>query len=519
MSGRTVAIIVMWVCLLAARASAFFQPEAVQVEAADLENRQDLIGREVLVDDHVAFYVPRSGSSADELQLKRTSVTFLVPRRLRPTPSSRKSAVLVRGTLKRTEGRLVCDVTALEPVPTDIERLEQGVSSLPAKDFETRLTWARWAERRARDFKDEALLKRAKKVEADALRIEADFKRLSVDAPKQWLEMAQDARRRQVPEPEPSALAHRALRASLAAASDAATLKSIVRSIESFFPNAAADRESAVANLASWEAPYANDPGAAYLSAPRHTRKALDRRLWADANQRLFELEPTHDLQSAIALSDRAEALLPEKPKLAAQLIEKAARLARQDLGRARLAEVKSLALLYRDRLHQPDESFHILQDWLKIQSDRLSKTDAEGPLSLANLYEELIQDRVTAVELLRKAWRIDPKSKEIAEAFRSRGFRKVKDEWIESTPTAEKTSVAEKGLRGLTGDEVIAKMGTKPEKVTYVASRGQLIEQWIYQLDSKMVRYVNLLHTPGDLKPRVVADYQIPRIFLKGGS
>ena len=61
MSERAVAVVVMSVCLLTTTASGFYQGEAVQVvEAADLENRPDLIGREVLVDDHVAFYVVRS---------------------------------------------------------------------------------------------------------------------------------------------------------------------------------------------------------------------------------------------------------------------------------------------------------------------------------------------------------------------------------------------------------------------------------------------------------------------------
>ena len=31
-----------------------------------------------------SFYVPRDGEQPDELQLKRTPITFLVPRRLRP---------------------------------------------------------------------------------------------------------------------------------------------------------------------------------------------------------------------------------------------------------------------------------------------------------------------------------------------------------------------------------------------------------------------------------------------------
>ena len=51
--------------------------------------REDLIGKEVAVDDHVSYYVPRNGTEPDELQLKRTPITFLVPRRLRPTSSTR----------------------------------------------------------------------------------------------------------------------------------------------------------------------------------------------------------------------------------------------------------------------------------------------------------------------------------------------------------------------------------------------------------------------------------------------
>ena len=44
-------------------------------------------------------------------------------------------------------------------------------------------------------------------------------------------------------------------------------------------------------------------------------------------------------------------------------------------------------------------------RDWLKLRRDRLSDTDAEGHQSLATLYEELLQDRSTAIELLQKAY------------------------------------------------------------------------------------------------------------------
>src|SRR5262249_51355083 len=149
------------------------------------------------------------------------NVTFFVPRKLKPPGTAAQLiAVLLEGTLRRDGSRLVCDVTALKSVAGDLERLENGLRGLGPRDAATRSAWARWAQRRARDFKNDDLLKRARELEAEAFRIETTSKRLGVDAPQEWLAIAKDARSRKVPEPEPAALAHRALRAMLAAAQE-----------------------------------------------------------------------------------------------------------------------------------------------------------------------------------------------------------------------------------------------------------------------------------------------------------
>src|SRR5271154_4931471 len=122
------------VCILAAPAAALCQtpPEPVSVEPAELARRDDLVGRQVVVDDHVRYYVPRNGMEPDELQLKRTPITFEVPRRLRPSTSTRLTAVIVWGVLKRDGRRLVCAVTEIQPVTGDLDRLERGLTSLSA---------------------------------------------------------------------------------------------------------------------------------------------------------------------------------------------------------------------------------------------------------------------------------------------------------------------------------------------------------------------------------------------------
>jgi hypothetical protein len=528
---RTIAALVLSLSGLAGGARGQQQADH-RVEPPDLERRVDLIGREVVVDDRVKYYVERKGSEDDELELKRTSVSFRVPRRLRPSDPP-KTGVIVRGILKREGSRLICEVTSLQVVPADLERLERGLAILGPRDYATRKAWARWAERRASDFGEEngPLMKRARELEAEVLRMRGDLKRVAVDAPQEWLAMAQDARQRKVAEPEPSALAHRALRAKLAAAKDVEEIKAVIAGIEAFFPAAAKDQGSARVNLARWEEPYAKDPAEAYRDpmASAAVRGALDRRLWADAEAQLFDVEPIPDLPSGIALSEQAESLLPEKPDLPARLLEKTFGKSRKDLASLRLDEVKSLARAYREKLRQPDESQKVLREWLAIKRSRISGTDAEGLVSLAKDYEDLLQDRLTAVDLLRKAWTIDPTSRETEDAFRRRGFRKLKDEWVESVPNGESgpasggpnparpTLTTTQGLLGLTPEEVRLKLNGRPTRVNHAYSRGQLIEQWIYHLDNNSARYVNLLHAPGELKPRVIADYTLPRIRRKG--
>ena len=116
----------------------------------------------MVVDDQCRITCLANGTDPDELQLKRTPITFLVPRRLRRRLDPARPRCWFAACSSATAGRLVCEVTELKPVTGDLDRLERGLASLSAKDFETRKAWARWAERRASDFKDDALLKRAR---------------------------------------------------------------------------------------------------------------------------------------------------------------------------------------------------------------------------------------------------------------------------------------------------------------------------------------------------------------------
>lgn len=497
-------------------------PAPTPVEPSDLAGRADLVGREVTVDDRVAYFQFHKGRGFDELVLKRTPVVFRIPPALRPKQSPKAPAVRVRGILRHEGNRWACDVSGLELFPADRERFDRGVSELPPGDAEGRRAWARWAERRGREFGDAELKERAQLLEGKALRIESE--RRSTDPRTELLALARQARSRNVPEPEPSSLAHRAFQAQLAAAETVEELKALRDRIETFLPDARTPR-GGDGVLAKWEAPYANDPAGAYRSAPEEVRAALDRRLWADTTQRLLEVQMRGEPKNALALAKEAGSRLPDRPAVVAGFFEQALEAATNDLGALRRGEVEKLATMYREELGKPDEARTLSRRWLDDQRlRRLSPTDAEGRVSLAGQYELMLGDRATAAELLRSAWKIDPESKDVADAFRRRGFRKVNDDWVEPSRTVARTDVdpangpqpapagtRSESLRGSSPQEVRVRLGGQPNRKVFSATQGQLLEQWIYY-GAKENQYINFLHRPGSPLPRVVAYYSRPR-------
>ncbi len=312
-----------------------FDEDATPVEPADLAKRSDLVGKKVALDDHVAYYRQtarkRSGRAAIEANERD------VPGAAKVAPAIRKPpAALVQGVLRREGGRLVCDVTELKPVAGDLERLENGVKGLGRERFGDAQGVGTLGRAPARDFKNDALMKRARELEAEAFRIETAMKRLGVDAPQEWLAMAKDARSRRVPGARArGACASRPSAPQLAAATDRGRLRSRHPRNRGFLPEGrdrSATRRAPTSR--GWEELLREGPGGGLpRSARKRCGKAFDRRLWADANERLIEAQKPGDLQAALSLAERAATLLPEKKELSARLIEKAVGQARENLG------------------------------------------------------------------------------------------------------------------------------------------------------------------------------------------
>lgn len=494
------------------------------IEPSELIKRPDLIGRSIAVEDRVRIFMFHPGLGYDELSLKRTPVVFRLPPRLRPEGQPRQPCVRVEGVLSR-EGELwYCDVTSLESLPKEITRLNNAVARLPQADYKSRLAWAKWAEHLGKEFRDDELLNRARELEGDVIRIEAD--RPSADPGRTWLALAQRARERKIGGGEPEALAHRAFRTLLQDAKTTDAVAAVLKQIESFFPTAVGQRGDE-GMAAKWHALYLRDPASAYRSAPATGRAAFDHNLWADAAQKLLELQIADDPSNALALSDKAQTQLPDRPELAARFLKFGVEHATRDLPKLRQSEVEALAGVYREKLKQPEKALELIRAWLDEQRlHRIGSTDAEGRVALSNQYEALLGDEKTAIALLQEAWAIDPESKEIADRFRRKGFRKVDGQWVEpgnaqgdagaeKSPARQEAAPNESSFKNLTQQEVRSRLGAKPTRVVRSASQGQVTEQWIYQGEKGMT-IINFRCAPEQIEPTVVSYYSVPTSMLR---
>jgi len=489
-----------------------------EVEPSALTRDANLVGREVTVDDRVRFFQSHRGPKGqvfDELVLKRTDVVFKLPPSLRPERSPRQPVARVTGVLRMEGRQVLCDVTSLEMLPPDLERLDREVKRLATGDSTGRTAWATWAERRGRDFKDAELIARARSVEIEALLIEAD--RPNADD----LGLARRAKGRDLGDDLANALAHRGFRARLDAARSADDYARLAADVATTLPRSTDPR--AVAGLADWAARAKISPIATYRSAPEDVRAGLDRALLAEVLKLGLERRLADAPGDAMALADEANAKLPDRPEVAQRLRERGLATSEGNAATMRLSEAEALAKTFRDD-GQPDRARAILRSWLAERRRRLNPSDADGQVLLAEQYDRLVGDRTSAANLLRDALKAEPESKPAADAFRRMGYRKTAEgRWYDpaearadepaapaSAPGRGAGSASSESLRGMTMEQVRSRLGGKPDRVVRSATQDATIEQWIYQ-GPRGTQVVNFRRTRGKAQPEVVANYALP--------
>jgi hypothetical protein len=494
------------------------QHELTEIDPAQLAQDGDLIGRAVAVDGRVEGLTRfNRGAGFNDLRLIRApQVSFRLPAKFATAKPMQYQAVRLEGILRREGAGLAFFVTDLREFPDDLTRLDQQVRALAETDITGRARLAGWARSRAIQYNDTVLARRARELEGEAIRLEAT--RPSVSPPERWIELARKARSNAVPEPVPSALAHRALRAKLASPSASAELESLVSTARELLPHAGSAPAPRV-DVSSWQGRYAADPFQAYIDAPAEVRSGLDRLLLADLDERWLLARSATPGADPLALATEARQKLPDRPQLARKLEEEGLAAAQNRLETLTRPAIEGLAQLLRDR-REDQRAEGLVKSWLRARRLGLPPRDAEGRLSLASLYVEMVADKLAAAELLQEALALAPDYARAKDELRRLGYRFVGGRWVGSsssssvsttTPAEAPAVVGSRGLLDLTRDEVREKMGGEPERVVRSASQGRTIEQWIYP-GLQATQYLNFIIDSPTSPARVIGHFSIPR-------
>lgn len=487
--------------------------QVVEVEPAGLSRRRELAGKSIVIDDRVKYFRPDPGRGYDQVVLARTDVPFLLPPKLRPSELPKARAARIRGVLRLDNGGLVCDVTAMELFASDLARVNEASSVLRTDDAEGRTKWAAWAARRSDEFKDPALAERAAALEREAIQIKTA--RLDPQQPEAALALATEARERGVPEPEPSALIFQALRSQFETSKTIAQLDALIKRIEELLPGSKA---ASAGNAGAWENEAKSAPRETYLKVPADVRSALDRSLLADAIEAKATLEIAENPKATIAIVDRAKHVLADRPQSLTTLRRKGLDSAVARITSFNRDEVLDLARAVREE-YDANRGRAAIRKWLDDRREsKLSKDGADERVLLAQDYFELLDDRATAIALLRDAVQIDPESKPASAAFRQLGLHRVGSEWVETTSSARRAAGSDSEPRaaarsdddpliGLNAGEVRAQLG-QPTAIARCFSQGQMIEQWIYSDTKGKRQFINFRFRPGQTEAMVVGRY-----------
>ena len=200
------------------------------------------------------------------------------------------------------------------------------------------------------------------------------------------------------------------------------------------------------------------------------------------------------------------------------------------DLKSLHKGEMEALAKRY-EKDGRAERAIDLRKRWLDTKRrETLDPRDAEGRIALGDLYESLINDKKTAANLYMEALAIDPNQQRGIDGLVRLGYRKRGKDWFPAeTASASPIGVQPveparspvdpaNGLKGLSRDEVISRLGGKPDRVVRVATQGRVVEQWIYR-GARESQYINFQGGGSIFRPIVLDHFTLPESVNAGVS
>jgi hypothetical protein len=388
--------------------------------------------------------------------------------------------VELTGRLRRVGEGLAFDITSISPIATEAQRFAERRAALHAPQFDALFELSRWVRQRGRWYNDESLLELAWTSYRDAFRWQED-EIARVKDTDGLLALASRGEALGLEPAEATRIRHRALwlKADALPVLQPAARRQLAAEARKLLPGT--DVPLAVDTRARW-ADYEQQPVATYDTLSADDRLLAHRAFWVWlVNQAIVE-EAGREGTNLATLLDESRALVPDRPDLARQIerqlwLQRTAhveRMPRSDLERARAAW---------QRLGETDRAKSLTGNWLAAQLAQLVTGDAEARLRLAQDYLELADDREAAARLALEAARLSPELGEAAALLQRLGYLQVGSQWkrAEELPATTAGSGGEGLVRPGDSEALVLEKLRPPDRITRVAGRGWIGEQWKY--------------------------------------
>ncbi|GAB4148029.1 MAG: hypothetical protein Tsb009_21550 [Planctomycetaceae bacterium] len=472
-------LLVMWVL---SSETAFGQLKSTQ----QFNSEKSRWGNYAAIKQKIRLEGRLSSSSPTLLKLRKCELTF---RKSNGTPlpklGRKAEAVEVEGYLvrdSRNPRKFFFHVTGLRERPSDLDVFNRMKRTLPPGEAKTWYSLGKWARNRGQFYEDKILLEEAEKSLETGLQLERA--RIARDDWGALRKLIAKAKTLSSSTSLPTLWTHEVhrMRWTTYRKSGKPTFAKLISDIEKDWPASTLPMKTP---QPKWEQSYLKDPLATYRQAKPAERKWLHRILYREIQLQEILSDAHRDGSNGFLIAGRIEKIVPERKDLVKLYRDRALSYRKSKVEKLSRAEAIELAKLLRE--HQQDkQATESLRRWLKAQHSLRKKQGAIGLMLLAEDYIRLINDKKTAIELLKQAHQLSPETEEPVTRLKELGYhlktQRATGNGKSALPTtARKTIAPGKVTLGMNPEDVRRAMFGPPTTIFRSAARRNISEIWVY--------------------------------------
>lgn len=436
-----------------------------------------------------------TGNSQASLRFRGCDLDFRLATGVQQ-PGGDSRCVKVRGRLARDGDDLYFNVTELDDMPTDMERLRAMRVDIDAADPDAWYGLAAWARERGEFYEDDDL--RAESANLGRYGITTEYDHLALTDGAGLRALAEKVRGMGLSDTLRMEYVHESLRRDLAATGlqPQPNFAVVLGNVSRLLPGADLRLDADVRDQVI--AAYESDPLVYYHDADESGRRRCHRAFYVDLTQRIILASAREDGSNGEAIAKRIRSDLPEFPELADEWELKFLDYEHSRVAMMSRAEVGGLSQRFRDRGDVP-RSEQVWRDWLKARETILRPDGARGLMQLAGDYEELVHDEPQAAKLMLEAYALSPQTHEISDWLREHEYVFVDNQWVLATDvTNHPVTETERAIRegrvrpGMSPVDVRRALGGAPTSTIRIASSRRVTELWVYEEHRISVRFVH---------------------------